>query len=155
MHALIFLAGCLASILTPFLLYTTISNKLSSAATPAAAEEPFASLGVDGACASSGAVPSALAFWVLLLLMGCVIKAMLVSFAKLCNVLSPHGYDNEPIDCAHAHAEDLTRLLSVCLAHPGGDARDAHGDVDCLVGRQLPCEGREGLEDGADGRQRG
>ena len=111
MHALIFLAGCLASILTPFLLYTTISSKLSSAATPAAAEGPFASLGVDGACASSGAVPSALAFWVLLLLMGCVIKAMLVSFAKLCNVLSPHGYDNEPIDCAHVP------ILKISLAY--------------------------------------
>lgn len=38
----------------------------------------------------------ALGFWLIILLYAWVAKRVLRSFANLCNVLSPHGYDNEP-----------------------------------------------------------
>ena len=49
-------------------------------------------LGLEGECASGGAVSVAFLFWVGLMLCGAAGKMALQSFANLCNVLSPHGF---------------------------------------------------------------
>jgi len=113
MHLFIFLAFVCATLLSSLIIAAAASRLLAAAPLPAEAPLPplYASLGMHGACASSGAVPCALAFWPLLLLVGASFKRMLSSFAHLCNVLSPHGYDNEPIDVSHIP------ILRICVAY--------------------------------------
>ena len=121
MHAWIFAACVTATLLTPFLIGTAAIRviglaRLDHASAIREADDlvsagPYAALGVVGSCASSGAVPCAFAFWLSLLVVGFGFKRMLTSFSKLCNVLSPHGYDNEPIDVSHIS------VLRLCLAY--------------------------------------
>ena len=97
-----------------------VSSRGSSSRAAAAAQAqaqaqaqagPLASLGLGETCASGGAVASALAFWPLLLGFGLTAKRVLTSFTMLCNVLSPHGYGNEPIDASHVS------VPRICLAY--------------------------------------
>lgn len=113
MHFWIFVAFVLSSLTTTLLAAAALARHVAPSAPSAAASSgSFAALlGTDGACASSGSVPCALAFWPLLVLVGASFKRMLTSFAKLCNVLSPHGYDNEPIDVSHIP------VLRICAAY--------------------------------------
>jgi hypothetical protein len=112
-HLSIFLGTLAATPLTLFTAYTLFAPRRSPPGSPAAAAAsgPFALLGFDGACASSPAVPSALVFWMLLGVFGYIGQRTMRSFANLCNVLSPHGYGNEPIDVSHIGA------VRLCLAY--------------------------------------
>ena len=100
-HASIFL-GCITSAaISCYVAAAYLTRAAPAAAAAAAAAGPYAVLGVEGTCASSLAVPSAGAFWLFLALFGPMAKRVLTSFSGLCNVLSPHGYGNEPIDVSH------------------------------------------------------
>ena len=99
MHACIFIGFILSCVTTTYLAAAVM---LLAPRGPAPADSgPFAVFGVGGQCASSGTVPSALLYWVMLLFFGYASKRELRSFAHLCNVLSPHGYGDEPIDVSH------------------------------------------------------
>ena len=104
-HFLIFAGFVLSLTLTAYIALAFLAGKgggsPSSASAAPSSSAPFAALGVGETCASSGSVPSALAFWPLLLFFGYTAKRVLVSFTMLCNVLSPHGYGDKPIDVTH------------------------------------------------------
>ena len=108
-HLFIFLGCTLSLMLTSYVALSAARRASTDSGT--AASGPFGGLGLGDTCASSGAVPSALAFWPLLLIFGLVAKRVLTSFTMLCNVLSPHGYGNEPIDASHVSVPLL------CLAY--------------------------------------
>ena len=108
-HLFIFLGCTLSLMLTSYVALSAARRASTDSGT--AASGPFGGLGLGDTCASSGAVPSALAFWPLLLIFGHVAKRVLTSFTMLCNVLSPHGYGNEPIDASHVSVPLL------CLAY--------------------------------------
>ena len=111
-HAFIFVGSVLA-VLIAVLVAIALPIRLIAGGPLAADAGPYAALGMHGTCARNGALPAAFAFWPFLMLCSYGFKRMLYSFARLCNVLSPHGYDNQPIDVSHIST------LNIAIAYLG------------------------------------